>query len=215
VSVIIKAFLKSLIDKKARTFLVLFSIAISAALVFANESFARTVAQGFYDAGVRWSGDSDFYIQSQNVVGAKEWIDPAKLSAYGDAFEYAFQSIKEKALYMPSLDAYERMHYFTILGTDIADFNRRNPVTLSQGNFQDWGGFNIIVGRTYADIYHLNVNDVMRLELNNAEYDFKIIGISAPKGLFLRELADGGYILASKETLTQIFGGDCTSFFSS
>ena len=41
---IVKAFLKSLIDKKARTFLVLFSIAISAALIFANESFARTVS---------------------------------------------------------------------------------------------------------------------------------------------------------------------------
>lgn len=212
-SAIVKAFLKSLIDKKARTFLVLFSIAISAALVFANESFARTVAQGFYEAGVRWSGDSDFYLQSQDVVGAKEWLDPTKLSAYGDTFEYAFQAVKAKALYMPSLDAYERMHYFTILGTDIAEFNRRNPVTLSQGSFQAWGGFNIIVGQTYADIYHLQVNEVMRLELNNVEYDFTIIGISAPKGLFLRELADGGYILAPKETLAQIFGGDCNLLF--
>lgn len=73
---IIKAFLKSLVDKKARTFLVLFSIAISAAIIFANEGFTHTVAQGFYDAGVRWSGNSDLYIRTQNVVGAQEWIDP-------------------------------------------------------------------------------------------------------------------------------------------
>ena len=71
---IVKAFLKSLIDKKARTFLVLFSIAISAALIFANESFARTVSQGFYDAGVRWSGNSDFYIQTQKR-GRREGMD--------------------------------------------------------------------------------------------------------------------------------------------
>ena len=144
------------------------------------------------------------------MVGAKEWIDTTRLAAYGDAFEYAFQSIKEKALYMPSL---EQMHYFTIIGTDIAEFNQRNPISLSQGSFQDWGGNNIIIGQTFADIYHLKLNDVMRLELNNAEYDFKIIGISQPKGMFLRELADGGFILASKDTLANIYGGDANLMF--
>jgi putative ABC transport system permease protein len=211
--VMIKTFLKSLIEKKARTLLVLFSISISAALVFANESFAHTVAQGFYDAGVRWSGNSDFYIQTKSVVGAKEWIDPAPLSAYRGAFEYAFPAIREKALYMPSLDAYERMHYFTIIGVDIDEFNQRNPVTLNQGSFQEWGGNNIIVGQTYADIYNLKVNDVIRLELNNAADDFKIVGISAPKGLFLRELADGGFILIPQETLAKTFGGDSNLIF--
>lgn len=203
-NVIVKAFLKSLVEKKARTLLVLFSIATSAAMVFANESFARTVAQGFYDSGVRRSGNADFYIQTKEVVGAEEWIDPAPLAAYGDTFEYAFQSISEKALYMPSL---EQMHYFTILGTEIDEFNRRNPVTLNQGSFQDWQGFNIIIGQTYADVYDLKVDDVMSLELNSAVYDFKIVGVSAPKGLFLRELADGGFILAPKDTLAEIFGG--------
>lgn len=209
-SVIVKAFLKSLVEKKARTFLVLFSISISAALVFANESFAHTISQGFYDAGVRWSGNSDLIIQTKNVVGAEEWIDPAGLSAYSDAFEYVFQTIKAKALYMPGL---EQMHYFSILGVDIAEFNQRNPLTLSDGDFQDWGGSNIIIGQTFADIYHLGVGDSLQLELNNAPYEFKIIGVSAPKGLFLRELADGGFILASRETLADIFGGQCNLLF--
>ena len=64
------------------------------------------------------------------------------------------------------------------------------------------------MGTTYANKYHLKVNDVIRLELNNTEYDFKIAGISEVKGLFLRELADGGFILAPKDTLSQIFNGE-------
>jgi putative ABC transport system permease protein len=176
---IIKALLRSLIEKKARTFLVLFSISISAALIFANESFARTVTQRFYDADVRWGGNSDFYIETRAAVGAKEWIDATSLAEYKDSFDYAFQFIKEKALYMPSL---EQMHYFTIIGADITEFNQYNPVSLSQGGFDDWNGFKIIIGKTYANTYHLNVNDVMKLELNNAEYDFKIVGISEVKG---------------------------------
>src|SRR5512133_728525 len=149
---IVKAFVKSLIEKKARTLLVLFSIAVSAAMVFANESFARTVTQRVYEADVRWSGASDFYIQTKQAVGAREWIDPAKLAAYGGAFDYAFQFIREKALYMPSL---EQMHYFTVIGADMAEFNRHNPVTLSQGDFQNWSGLSIVVGQTYANLYRL------------------------------------------------------------
>ncbi|RPI34602.1 MAG: ABC transporter permease [Chloroflexota bacterium] len=210
-SVIVKSLLKSLTEKKARTLLVLFSIAVSAALIFANESFSSTVRQKVYDADVRWGGNSDLYITTKGVVGAEEWVDTDRLlTGYGEAFEYAFQFIKEKALYMPSL---EKMHYFTMIGADIEEFNRYNPITLGEGSYQDWDGFNIIVGKAYANEYHFKVNDVIKLELNNAGYDFKIVGISEPKGLFLRELADGGYILAPKETLSQIFGGNSNLVF--
>jgi putative ABC transport system permease protein len=209
-SVVIKALMKSLVEKKARTFLVLFSIAVSAALIFANETFARTVAQRFYEADVRWSGVSDLTIETKKIVGAKEWIDTERLAKYSDSFEYAFQFIKEKALYMPSL---EQMHYFTIIGADIEEFNRHNPVTLAQGDFQEWNGFKIIIGKTYANEYQLKVNDMMKLELNNAEYEFKVVGISEVKGLFLREFADGGFMLAPKATLSQIFNGDCNLLF--
>lgn len=209
-NVIFKTLLSSLYRKKARTFLVLFSIAISASLIFANESFARTVTQRFYDADVRWSGVSDLYIETKNVVGADEWIDPQHLAQYQDLFTYSYQFIREKALFMPNL---EQMHYFTILGVDIDQFNRHNQVTLSQGDFGDWTGYNIIIGKTYADLYHLQVNDLMKLELNHAEYVFRVAGISEVKGLFLRELADGGFILAPKDTLAKIYGGNTNLIF--
>lgn len=210
VIVILKTLIKSLTEKKARTLLVLFSIAVSAALIFANESFSTTVSQRFYDADVRWSGISDFYIESKEAVGAEEWIDTDRLAPYGDSFEYAYQFVKQKALYAPSV---EEMHYYTILGVDIEEFNRHNQLTLRQGDFQNWSGYKIIIGATYADNYHLNVNDVMKLELNGSEYDFKIVGISEPKGLFLRELADGGFILAPKNTISEIYNGNSNLVF--
>jgi putative ABC transport system permease protein len=202
VSIIIKALLSSLIEKKARTALVLFSIAVSAALIFANEAFARTVTQRTYDADSRWSGSADFTIETRQTVGAKEWIDTAKLAPYNDSFEYVYQYIREKALYMPSL---EQMHYFNIIGVDINEYNHQNAVALSQGEFQDWSGNKIIIGSTYANIYHFKLNDTIKLELNNAEYEFQVAGISQVKGLFLRELADGGYILVPRKTLARIY----------
>lgn len=208
--VILKTLIKSLIDKKVRTLLVLFSIAVSSALIFANQSFSKTVEQRFYDADVRWSGNSDFYIESRETVGAKEWIDTGKLSNNKDSFEYAYEFVKEKALYAPSI---EEMQYFTIIGADMGEFNRHNPITLAQGSFSDWNGFKIIIGATYASKYNLKINDTLKLELNGAPYDFKIAGISEPKGLFLRELADGGFILAPKDTLSNIYKGSCNIMF--
>ncbi len=208
--ILIKAFLSTLIAKKARTALVLFSIAVSAAIMFANESFSRIVAQRFYEADVRWSGVSDFCLETKEAVGAPEWLDPAKLSGYGDAFAYAYQMIRVPALYLPSV---ENMRYFTMLGADIDEFNQHNPVTLQQGDWDDWTGSKVIIGKTYADLYHLKVGDVMRLELNNIAYDFTIAGVSAPTGLFLRELADGGFLLTPKTTLAQIAKGNCNLMF--
>ncbi len=209
-SIIIKAFVKSLVQKKARTLLILFSISVSAAMIFANESFARTVTQRLLEAGIRWTGMADLRIQSKASVGSKEWLDPAHLPAAGSVYEYVHQVIMEKALYIPAAD---KMHYFNLLGVEIEEYNLQNPVSLSAGDFQNWDGFKVIIGRTFADIYHLSVNDVMRLELNNTAYEFKIAGISDPKGLFLRELADGGFILAPRKTLAAIFGGESNLVF--
>lgn len=209
-SLIFKTMLKRLTEKKARTLLVLFSIAVSAALIFANDCFSRTIEQRFYEADVRWGGNSDFYMESKQAVGAKEWIDAEKLSQYKDLFTYTYFFIKEKALYAPTI---EDMHYFTMIGADIDEFNRHNPVTLLQGDFKEWDGYRIIIGSTYASRYGLKVNDSVKLELNGKEYEFTIAGISAPKGLFLRELADGGFILAPKKTLSEIFNGTCNLVF--
>lgn len=44
---------------------------MSASLIFANESFATTLTQRFYEADVRWSGVSDLSIETRNAVGKK------------------------------------------------------------------------------------------------------------------------------------------------
>ncbi|MDP4092196.1 MAG: FtsX-like permease family protein [Bacillota bacterium] len=205
-----KALLKGLRDKKARTALVLFSIAVSASLIFANECFSKVCEQKFYNADVRWGGNSDICIQTKAAVGAKEWIDENMLARYDHQFAYRYQFIQEKGLYNPSI---EKMHYFTVLGVDIKEFNAYNPITLNQGSLDDWNGYKAIIGTTYAKKYNLKVNDIMKLELYGKTYAFKITGISEARGLFVRELADGGFILVPKDTMAKIFkGGSNVSF---
>jgi putative ABC transport system permease protein len=203
VKLILKILFKSLMEKKARTLLVLFSIAISSALLFANQGFSLTCQQMFYDASVRWGGTSDLYIEPLKSVGAAEWVETGQLQPYREQFVYQFNFIRQNALYMPSV---ETMVYYTLIGADIQDFNTYNPIRLKSGSFNDWNGYKVIMGEAYANKFGLSTGDKLPLELNGQTYVFTIAGISQPKGLFLRELADGGFLIAPRETLTKIYG---------
>ncbi|HPH98582.1 MAG TPA: ABC transporter permease [Anaerolineaceae bacterium] len=202
-NLIIKTLIKNLLEKKARTCLVLFSIAISAALFFANQGFSLTCQQMFLDASVRWGGNADLYIEPLKSAGAAEWIDISPMETYRGEFAYQFNFIRQNALYMPSVEA---MVYYTLIGADIHDFNAYNPITLKSGSFDDWQGFKLIMGEAYAQKYGFSTGDQMPLELNGQTYEFTIAGISEQKGLFLRELADGGYLITPRETLAKIYG---------
>ncbi len=207
---ILKTFLKNLVEKKTRTFLVLFSIAISAALIFANQGFSLTCQQMFRDASVRWGGTSDVYIAPLKSVGVAEWIDIPRLQPFQEKFSYQVNFITQPALYMPSV---ETMVYYTMIGADMNEFNTYNPITLNSGSFDDWQGNKVIMGEAYAEKYGFNTGDVITLELNGQPHSFTVAGISAQNGLFMRELADGGYLIAPPDTLRQIYGDQSNLIF--
>ncbi len=209
-NLIFKTFLKNLLEKKTRTFLVLFSIAISAALVFANQGFSLTCQQMFRDAAVRWGGTSDIFIQPLKSVGAAEFIDTTRLMPFKDKFNYQMNFISQPALYIPNV---ESMVYYKMIGADITDFNTYNPITLISGSFEDWQGNKVIMGEAYAEKYGFHTGDSITLELNGQPYPFIVAGISAQSGLFMRELADGGYLIAPPDTLREIFGDQSNLIF--
>lgn len=207
---IIKTFLKNLMEKKTRTFLVLFSIAISSALIFANQGFSLTCQQMFRDASVRWGGTSDIAIQPLQSVGAAEWIDTTRLQPLQNQMGYQVNFISQPALYMPD---FESMVYYRMIGADINEFNTYNPITLISGSFDDWQGNKVIMGEAYAEKYGFNTGDSLTLEINGQPYAFTVAGISAQSGLFMRELADGGYLIAPPDTLRQIYGDQSNLIF--
>jgi SAM-dependent methyltransferase len=121
-----KALLSTLLRKKARTLLLLFSIAVCASLMFANLGFQKTVKGIVYEKSVRYSGGADIYVTVKQSAGAEEWMDAGLLAPYAEQLEYAQELVQGKALYVPGNTG--EQHYFTVLGTDIDEFNARNPL---------------------------------------------------------------------------------------
>lgn len=208
--IIVKYLYKSLTEKKARTFLVLFSIAASASLIFANEGFKRTVTYMFYEADTRYAGNSDICIEVKTEVGSKEWVDPDLLEEYKDEFTYAHSFIIENALYAPNVDD---MYYYKIYGVHMDEFQQHNPFELKEGDYGNWSGYKVVMGEVYAEKYGFSIGDIITLEMNGRKYDFTVVGIAKQQGIYLREQADGGLLFAPKETIADIFGGDANHIY--
>lgn len=209
---IAKTLLSTLMRKKARTLLLLFSIAACSSLLFANVGFQKSVGQTVYENSIRYSGNADIYITVKQSVGADEWIDTKLLAPYSEHFEYIQELIRGKALYAPGNT--DTQHYFTVLGTEINEFNMRNPLTLESGSIDDWFGNKLIMSAAFADRFGVTAGDTLPLEINGQAHDFLIAGVSQPKGLFTRDVADGGYLLMPREALKNILGGQSNLVFT-
>lgn len=203
--IIIRYLWQSLMDRKGRLLLVLFSIAASASLMFANEGFRRTTEYMFYEADTRHAGNSDIRISVKHEKGASEWIDDSLLKDYDDELAFAGSFLYESALYAPNV---EDMYYFHLYGVNMDDWQRHNPFELKEGSFGDWDGFHVIMGEIYAAKYGFSVGDPITLEMNGNSYDFTVSGIAKQQGIYLRELADGGTLFAPKQTIAEIFNGE-------
>lgn len=208
---IAKTLLSTLMRKKAQTFLLLFSIAACAALIFANIGFQKSMGQTIYEKSVRYSGNADIYVTVKQSVGAEEWIDTKLLAPYVEQFEYMQDLIKCKALY--TTEDTNTQHYFTALGTDINEFNMRNPLSLESGSMDNWFGDKLIMSAAFAEQLGVIVGDTLPLEIGGQTRAFLIAGISQSNGLFTRDVADGGYLLMPYETLQDIVSGKCNLVF--
>lgn len=208
---IAKTLYASLIQKKARLFLLLFSITACASLLFANAGFQNTIGRTIYEKSVRYSGNADIYITVKQSVGAEEWIDTNYITPYTEQFEYMQELITSKALYAP--ENTDAQHYFTALGTDITEFNARNPLSLESGSLDDWVGNKLIMSAAFAEQLGVTTGETLPLEIDGQAQDFLIAGISQMRGLFTRDMADGGYLLMPRETLNDILGGKCNLLF--
>jgi ABC-type lipoprotein export system ATPase subunit len=83
---------------------------------------------------------------------------------------------------MPDL---EKMHSFPIIGADIQEFNRHNPITLKDGSFEKWTGNKIISGDQSFDV-------------------LKNISLDIERGEFLSIMGPSG---SGKSTLLYLMGG--------
>lgn len=208
-NIILKYLRNNLKEKMGRTLLVVFSIAVSSGLIFANESFSSTMKKMLEEASLRWSGNSDLIIDIKKSQGAKNWIDNS-LIIEDERYEYILPCIMKTGLYYHDV---ESMQSLKIIGTNLEQFDRHNPIELVEGTKNDLAGLEIIIGEDFAAENDIYVSDSINLEFDNKLYKFKVKGISGPNGLFRRNKADGGFGIIPIEFFEEIYNASSNLIF--
>lgn len=202
-SIIFKYVWRSILEKKLRTALILFSVAMSTALLFASLAIGDTLADLYTKMITSASGETELIIRpgthsSSNIVSP----DPAaRLEEYVD---YAVGAYIGSGIYSPGKDQTVTVE---LKGYDMEELANFNPFELRQPEqLKDFKGKSILINASAANRYNLEISDRIQIKINGNNHWFTIVGIAAPSGPFYENGRTLNTVVP-RETLASLGGG--------
>lgn len=194
--IILKYILTNVKERKARTFVMLLSILLSAMLLFVSfsiglsyESAQRKMARGM-------AGSATVSVQSAEGGIHTEDIP-------------ALAGIRTKVGIVEGTSLYHENGYYEtvdLLAADMEALNQINPPRLAGGGeITAFSGNQIILPDRFTSKYGIEKGDTVTLEINGSPMDFEAAEIAAYDTVFLRHTR-GATGLLPLETLKEILG---------
>lgn len=203
VGIIIKFLIRSICEKKLRTFLILFSITLSSALFFASQAITDSVSNMFVADVKQYFGNADIIVHPDSDspgnflprTGSEEFLPKA---------DYIIEALQSSAYFSPERN---KTVGVSLRGSTIEDTEIMCPFYTIDGNaISGFIGKRVIISKKAADTYGLKKGDSIELEINNAKHRFIICAIAHSKGFFT-ESGNAVNMLIPKQTLSSILGG--------
>lgn len=199
--IIFKFTLKKLKEHKFRTFLIIFSITLSVALLFASLAIQDTVSEMYLNTMKRFYGSAEIVV-SPGENSPSHFFRSYRAESYSDRFEYIVSYIAGGAYYQ---FAPRESINVNLMGYDYNQLQQNNPIILIEKNFDQFKGNSVIISKKTARDYDLNIGDTIKLEINGYNYRFLISGIAVSEGLFQPD-NNAITIVASREKLAMLYG---------
>lgn len=193
-----KYLVKSIVEKKGRTFLLLISISLSVSLLIgtlgASKSMVNSIVDvykssfGDYNIGLASSNRENPFIKTSDIK-ANNFVKNSKtICAGGYLSNNDNKSVK-------------------IYGMDLEDFKSFNVMKLlGNDKLNELNNNEIIISKKTSDREGLKINDEVKVIVLGKKYSFKVAGISLNKGLFMQDNKESFIMIANKETVSDIYG---------
>ena len=178
--IILKYLFKNIKEKKLRTILIIFSIAISCALFFASSSVTDTFAKMFSERVKIYFGNADLMITS-NSESISGIMNTAKADRYDEYFEYVAGIFDTSAQH--KINDRETLNFY-IHGMEYDDAKAMSDFSIVKGNAeQGYYGMSIILSDEFAEKYGYSIGDSINVNIYGSVRKLKIIATAAG-GLF-------------------------------
>lgn len=182
--IIIKFILKNIYEKKLRTFLIVLSIAISAALFFASSAVSDTAIQMYVEKMSQFYGNAEIVVEPGSK-SLSPFFSTQEAKVFQGQIDYMIGNISTSGYFKYSESESVNI---SIRGTTLEDMQRNNPVNLyAQSNLYPFEGKKIIIGKQASEKYHLKLGDTFDFDLDNSRQHFTIAAIAMSEKLFSDE----------------------------
>lgn len=193
-NILLKYIYRNILEKKLRTVLVIFSVALSTSLFFATSSVSDSF-QAIYESKIREQiGSADVYISGDS---ASPLIDLSELTMNQDQYKASANIFEFNGAYGDE--------NFRLWATDLSSLNEINPIEFSEKSFEgDLEEFEIVVSSSFAEEYDYYLGDKLDIEISGSPQSFSIVGIALDNNLFSDEVTSRKAI-SSMDTIETLF----------
>ncbi|MCR1839003.1 ABC transporter permease [Murimonas intestini] len=195
--IILKYILTNVKERKARTFVMLLSILLSAMLLFVSFSIGVSYESAQQKMARGMAGSATVSVQS--VEAGVHADDIPELP-----------DIKTKAGIVEGTSLYHENGYYEtvdLLAADMEALNQINKPRLLGGEVTAFSGNQVILPDRFTSKYGIEKGDTVTLQINGSSVDFEVAEIAAYDTVFLRHTR-GATALLPLETLKEILDWD-------
>lgn len=179
--IIIKFVITNIKEKKFRTFLIIFSIAISTALFLSSTTLVDTMLYESINSMKSYYGDCDIII-SADEDSPSQIFYTKEAEEYKEDFEYIIGTVGASAVFKSVEDEVVR---FDLRGITLEDQEKINSVEYIQyHNISPFNGRKIILNLDTAEKFGFSLGDSIELEIAGVKRSFLISAIAKNEGFF-------------------------------
>lgn len=184
--IILKFIIKSIIEKKFRAFIIIFSIALSSALFFASSGMSDTMSSMYEKQIKMQTGKADLIMWADNKSPSPTFkISPESI----DGISFTTGNVSTLGIYkLSKKDAAKyknKTENLALNGFNFDELNMLNPVNFSSKTIgKDFKGNSIVLSSIFADKYDFKVGDRIDIKINGKDRILTVWGISRPTGIF-------------------------------
>lgn len=183
-NIILKYIIRSSMEKKFRTFLIVLAIAISGALFYASFSIKENLEITYTKSFLQTVGNADLLIQPNEDSTSEYFSDKLVQKVKGES-SYIVNRINKVVNYKRSTEHYDML---SMVGMNLEDYRKTNTLVLvKKGKVEPFKGNKIIISQKTADYYGLEIGDTMQFMMNERLRSYEIVAIAGGQGLFLDE----------------------------
>lgn len=182
--IILKFLFKNIKENKFRSFLILFSVTISSALILASNAMTNSLNKTYMKQIRASIGSAEIYI-SPNSKSPSPFVDIKENKEFSDKLGYIVPVLKGNGSYKVSNDEEKKL---SINGYDYDDLEKINPISLKESaNVEPFKGKKAIIGTKFAQENGFKIGDSITIKINDANYKFNIVAIANNESLFFNE----------------------------